>query len=568
MQFFEIKKILSLADFNFKNNLIFSLISSFLEVVSLGSLIPLVIVLVEGEGDVFQKIEKFLPITLKNDNFSDYYLSFTLLILAIYLLTLIIYIFLRYLIKRNILRFQANLAHKIFSEYLKRDFQVLVNEKVSNVHNTIAAETKRFTGGILNSLFEIISKLNVLILICIFLLWYKPIITSIIILSGVILMGFLFFIFKKRIYKFNHVISEKNSQNFEFLRTGLNSFLDLKIFNLSINFLEKYRKNCLDINNQNLNIEMISLFPKLLVESVIILVFFTAIVFSNIDIKDNLLLISVFVFSFYKIYPYLSQIFNYMVLLQASKSSIKKIINSLNNFDTKNANLKKSNINFNKDLILKDIDFSYDDKTIDKFNLNKFNLKINNGDIVGIIGPTGSGKTTIINILLGLLKPKSGQVLVDGVCLDHSNLELWMTKISYASINPFFTNNSIKKNITFKDALTDDEEIRLKKIYEVTLLDDVFKKLADQDLTIISDSNLNLSSGQKQRVNIARALFKGANLVFFDEPTSALDFETEEKVLEKIMTSGLINTAVFATHRKEVLKYCDKVFDLTKTQLT
>ena len=96
------------------------------------------------------------------------------------------------------------------------------------------------------------------------------------------------------------------------------------------------------------------------------------------------------------------------------------------------------------------------------------------------------------------------------------------------------------------------------------MLNSFIKNLPDKDLTIISDSNLNISSGQKQRINIARSLFKDASLIFFDEPTSSLDFETEEKILNKLISSGFLKTAVFATHRKEVLKYCNKVIDLSK----
>ena len=349
MQLIEIKKILSIANFKFKKNLILSLFSSFLEVLSLGSLIPLIIILVDEQGAIIQKYEKFIPISINKSSFSEHYLKFTFIILTFYLLALVIYVFFRYLIKLNILRFQAELAYKIFNQYLKRDYQKLVNEKVANVHNIISAETKRFSGGVLNSLFEILSKITVLALICIFLFWYKPILTSIVIIFGIILMGILFFLFKTRISKFNNTISKKNSQNFDFLRTGLNSFLDLKIFNLSTDFLEKYKQNCLEINNQNLNIEMISLFPKLLIESIIIIVFFIVIAFSNFDIKENLLLISIFVFSFYKIYPYLSQIFNYVVLFKASKSSISQILNSFQNLNSNESkNIKKLNINFEK----------------------------------------------------------------------------------------------------------------------------------------------------------------------------------------------------------------------------
>ena len=114
-----------------------------------------------------------------------------------------------------------------------------------------------------------------------------------------------------------------------------------------------------------------------------------------------------------------------------------------------------------------------------------------------------------------------------------------------------FSNNSIKRNITFKNILSNNEKLRLKKIYEITMLDKMFDKFPNKDLTIISDSNLNLSSGQKQRINIARSLFKDASLIFFDEPTSSLDFETEEMILEKIIKSGIVKTAIFATHRKK-----------------
>ena len=190
-------------------------------------------------------------------------------------------------------------------------------------------------------------------------------------------------------------------------------------------------------------------------------------------------------------------------------------------------------------------------------------MNISEGDKVAIIGETGSGKTTLLHMMMGLILPDQGNLLInEKINYDIKYFSSLIKNISYINQNPFFFEDTILNNICLKTDLSNDEKIKLEKIKEIIFGEDFFKKFSKGLNTLLNTSGLNLSTGQRQRINLARGIFKENSIIFMDEPTSALDYETEKIILNKIFNSDLVKTSIIATHRKSILNYCNKVIEI------
>ena len=210
-----------------------------------------------------------------------------------------------------------------------------------------------------------------------------------------------------------------------------------------------------------------------------------------------------------------------------------------------------------KEISLTDVSFKYD-SIENKFSLNKLNLRIKKHDKIGIMGKTGSGKTTIMNLLTGLLLPDKGEIIIN----DKSNfyLDSWQNALSYVPQKIYITNSSIKFNITFKNILTNKEQEKLNEVLKKVNLYDFVDSLYNKADTLLGEGGNNLSGGQSQRLGIARALYKDSQIIILDEATSALDEYTEEQILEKIYSKIDNKTIISISHKKSSLKYCDKIY--------
>ena len=198
---------------------------------------------------------------------------------------------------------------------------------------------------------------------------------------------------------------------------------------------------------------------------------------------------------------------------------------------------------------------------------DKINLNIRKGEIFGIIGQTGSGKSTLIDLLIGLLDPTNGKILVDGIDIKENKLN-WFEKIGYVPQNMYLNDDSIKKNIafTYDENKIDNEKVidSAKKAKITDLIDNREDKL---EARVGERGNL-LSGGQKQRLGLARALYQNTSeLLVLDEFTSALDKETEEEIMQEIINFRKNKTIIMSTHKQNLLNYCDKIYDIEKNKL-
>ena len=195
--------------------------------------------------------------------------------------------------------------------------------------------------------------------------------------------------------------------------------------------------------------------------------------------------------------------------------------------------------------------------------IKNLNFNIKKGEFVGIKGKSGSGKTTLIDILMGLIEPTSGNVKSDGIKIK-KDLHSWRTKCSYVPQNISLINDTISSNIAFGENKENIDNNKVMNCLLISGLADFVNKLKNKDQTIIGENGLAISGGQRQRLAIARAIYRNPEIIFFDEATSALDKNTELELIESILNLKGKITIIFISHNSNVLKICDEIIDLDK----
>ena len=222
-----------------------------------------------------------------------------------------------------------------------------------------------------------------------------------------------------------------------------------------------------------------------------------------------------------------------------------------------------NNLNFKNKIILDNVSFSYPGYDNNKI-IKNLTIQIKSGDKIGIIGSSGSGKSTFINLIMGFLKPTEGKILIDDV--DVTSLKYRINNLGFVPQEIFLLEDSVIKNIALG---IDDEKINLDKIKAVSMSAQIYNnidQLQDKFNTVVNERGINFSVGQKQRLGVARALYRNTNILILDESTSSLDENTEKKFVEDIFSISNNQTIIFISHRMSALKKCSKIFDIEKNK--
>jgi len=226
----------------------------------------------------------------------------------------------------------------------------------------------------------------------------------------------------------------------------------------------------------------------------------------------------------------------------------------------------KPELSFNKIIKLKNVRFSYQDSSCEV--INNINLTIPKNSVIGFAGPTGCGKTTLVDIILGLLKPQKGEIIIDDTEIDDDNITSWQRKIGYVPQEIYLSDDTILKNIAFG---VQDKDISYKQVQyaaQIAAIDNFIENELPQKYdTVIGERGIRLSGGERQRIGLARALYRNPEVLVLDEATSSLDGTTEEYVLKAIHSAAQSRTVIMIAHRLNTLKDCDQIYILEKGRI-
>ena len=545
-------------------------LATILESLSIGIILPLISILLKGEIDTSFFSYFFVLGSLEGKSLVYVGLSVTLIIFLIKNLGLVFNLWQQTKFLRDL---QFELTNRLFKYYLKSDYIFFLQNNSAHLYRNLTDIISAFVSyikGIMIFIGEIIVFVGIA-----FILFYVNFLGTIIILFSVGVVSFV--IYFLTIGKISLLGKQRNIVGGELnkhLLQGMASAKDVKILDRETDLIYQVNKNSFRHTSIIQIIHFITGLPRFSFEMLMVCAF-SALVFVMTGAKretiDIIQYLGIFAVASFRIVPGASRILSSFQNIKYIEPSVKLLIQE---FDLKDNSYVKKNylpkdpsvpIKFQKEINLKNLSFSY--PTRKEFLLSRISMTIKKGDFIGIIGETGSGKSTLINLLIGLLKPSEGKVEVDEFNIN-LNLPEWYKKIGYVPQSVYLIDDTIKKNIAFGLPNDDIDDDLVGKAVEKASLNKFINDLPNGLETIVGEKGIRLSGGQQQRIGIARALYRDPEILILDEATSSLDQATEKRIIESIKFFKGKKTIIIVTHRLFTVKNCDKIFFVDKGKVT
>ena len=536
------------------------------ETIGIGFVIP-VIEAISNYDNFSLRLKKLNFINIDNFDQNTVVKIVIGILLVIYTIKNIFLTILSYLQFQFLKDIKFELGDIAFNVYLKKNFIHHLNTNSSKIIRNINDTT--FATEAVKNLMIIISETFVVIGISIFLFIFQPVSTLICLILMISFMFIFQFFFheKSKLYGEGRFNSEE--KKLKFIKDIFGSIKDIKIKKKENFFLKKFNFVNKMLTQYEMRQNFLSSLPRFWLEwatifLMVVLVFY----FVSLELNSEkyFVILGVFAASAFRLMPSFSRIISALQRMKFIHPVLKefnKIALDNSEFILENKQGDEKSFPFKKNIKFENISFYYLEK--EKKIFDKVNFQINKGEFVGISGKSGSGKSTLISLLTGLLKAKSGKIVIDDQIdiLEPQNLNNWQKKIGYVPQNIFIHDSSVIENVAFG---VEENSIDIPKI--ISLLKTMQLNQFAKDLEVNKKTNLGeygdkISGGQKQRIGIARALYNDPEILILDEATSALDKENEQKIINDLVKLKNKNiTILMISHRESTLKNCDKHFSL------
>jgi ABC-type multidrug transport system fused ATPase/permease subunit len=574
-----LKKIFNLLDYEEKKRALFLLILIFIvsifDIIGIASVLPFISLLIN-------------PMIIENNNYLIYFykksgiLGITsinqfLFVLGLGILILLITsIFLRLLTNYAAVRFalmrEYSISRRLFLGYLYQPYIYFLNRFAADFNKNIFSEVNTVVNRSIVTGINLIShSITCLSLLILIFISTDPIIASIVILILFFFYIIIFYSIKKILSSIGFERLENNKLRFNIADEAFGAIKAVKLAGLENIYINRFSRPALIYSKNNSLSYLISIFPRAVIEAILfggILILILTLIMKGNSFQDIIPSIVFYVFIGYRLIPALQQVYFSATQIYFSEAGIETLNKDLVSFQS----IKKETgdivqLPFSKSITLKKIYFNYPNSKI--LALKDINLTIPAFSKVGIVGRTGSGKTTLTDIILGLLDPKQGMLTIDENPITINNKHFWQKNIGYVPQEIYLANDTIAANIAFGlDVKNIDSQLIQESAKIANLHDFVINELPEKYNTIIGERGIRLSGGQRQRIAIARALYNKPKLLIFDEATSSLDNFTEKEVIGAIknMRNKQI-TIIMIAHRLNTVKDCDVIFVLEKGEL-
>lgn len=530
---------------------------TFLEVLSLSIIYPLVKVMM-GESNL-----EYINYVKEIGIFKKYPLIFMLCIIL-----MIVFIFknvVSYLIRVWLAKFSwitlVVLRKRVVKDYTKLEYESFLAKGVVYVNSAINEYTRIIIQGMEASI-RLIGEILIFFLIIGYLLFLNLKVTIILLFFVFIIALTYYLITYKKVF-----IQGKENQEGEKILYSSSYYLfrgikEIKILRKENYLINKLINGAKKISNANIQNQKIKLLPKYLLEAFFIIFGCSFIIFStkiNYDNSELIPLISVYAFAALRLMPSVSQIGVCINDLNFAISPTNLVYadiyeKNFNNYISINKKKNRDDVKF-KLMNLEGVSFNY--KNSEKNILQNLNLEVKKNDFIGIIGQSGVGKSTLIDMILGYLKPTIGKVHIIN---EKNNIIRSDDIMSYVAQEPIVIQGSISENIRLDEKESPENDLKVKNAIKFAELESFVNTLGQGINTILGEGGTNLSIGQKQRLALARCFYSQREIMILDEPSSALDQETQDNIFDNLNFLKGKKTIILITHNHSTLKYCDKIF--------
>jgi ABC-type multidrug transport system fused ATPase/permease subunit len=570
------KKLIFLLNYHEKKNAVFllimSIIMALLDMIGVASILPFMTVLtntslIETNFILNTMFKASSIFGVQNNQQFIFILGFILFFILI--ISQLFKAFTTYLQFKFILMLEHSISKRLVEGYLYQPYSWFLNRNSADLGKTILSEVSNVVGNGVGKLMEIITKGAVSIAILILLIIVDLKLTLIVGFTLSVVYFLIYYGFKDYLSEIGEKSLENNQHRFKAISEAFGAAKEIKVGALEQTYIKSFSNSSEYFTRFNAFSLIISSLPRFFLEiitfgGVILLILY--IMAKSDSFIDALPVISLYVFAGYRLMPAAQGIFASFTQLTFVIPSLDKLYDDIKNIKISKENQDQTVIPFNKTINLKNIHFSYPD--ISRTTLKDVTLNIPVKSTVGFVGATGSGKTTTVDIILGLLDPQKGTLEVDGKVITEHNSRSWQRNIGYVPQYIYLSDDTIAANIAFGVATKDIDQEAVEKASKIACLHQfVLNELPKKYQTLIGERGVRLSGGQRQRIGIARALYHNPQVIILDEATSALDNATEKKVMDAINNFEKKITIIIIAHRLNTVKNCNIIYLFDKGEV-
>ena len=475
-----------------------------------------------------------------------------------------------YLQLRYTFSLESSISKRLLESYLRQTYSWFLDKHSGDMGKGILSEVAETIHYSLTPLLGMISQLFLTILLIILIVLVNPLVALITLLFLLVLNLLIFNKVKNWIKLIGINKVKHNQRRYKTVVEAFGAIKEIKLSGIEKIYSNKFSSAANDFSTANSNVQIVSILPKYLLEA-LSFGFLILFILYNLSLGNNLTevlpILSMFAFAALRLIPAFQQIFASLNKINFSTKGLDDILYRLN--ENKNLEISKktnNSLQIKNKIEINNLNFVYPNSN--RMALNKINLSIPSGKKIGIVGSTGSGKTTLVDILLGLLKPTNGDISLDGSEISKLGLREWQNSIGYVPQNIFLSDKTIAENIAFGLSLEELDIDRVKEVCKIASLHNFISEELEQSyFTEVGERGIRLSGGQRQRIGIARALYNNPSLLVLDEATSALDNLTEKVIIESIANHSKNITTIIIAHRLNTIKNCDCIYYLEKGEI-
>ncbi|MEM6460762.1 MAG: ABC transporter ATP-binding protein [Pseudomonadota bacterium] len=469
-----------------------------------------------------------------------------------------------------------NLSTELLRTYLSQPYEFFLGQHTGEMGTKILAECQTVVGQFYRPAANIIASLFSILAILGLLLWVNPGVTIVCLAVLTVFYGSVFFGVRRRLQKFGEIRITTNKLRYRIANEALSGIKEIKLLGREANYLDRFAIPAREMTRTQIYSAVVSELPGYFLQGIafagIILLSLVLLGKADLDgggaLGEIVPLLGVFAFAGQRLIPELQRIYLSFSLLQYGSAALLALHGDLKlRLDERQLEPPaSSSMGLKKHLELVDVTYRYPNAK--QAGLSHVSLKIAAGEKVGIVGSTGAGKTTLADLLLGLILPESGEIRVDGSAVTPENRRAWQRTVGYVPQDIYLIDATIIENIGFGLPRDRINTVRAKEACRIAQLDNFIEsELPHGYDTMIGERGIRLSGGQRQRIGIARALYHDAEFFVFDEATSALDNLTESEVMSAINSLPGDKTVLLIAHRLSTLRQCDRIIVLDQGRL-
>ena len=572
-----IKKILFLLSSSERKSayliLFFTFITALVDMMGVASILPFVAILSNPgliETNIILNIT-FNQLTIFGVKTEEEFLfALGIIVFLLLMLSLIVKALTTYLQERFVQLSEYNIGKRLIEIYLRQPYSWFLNRNSADLGKNILSEVMQVINNGIRPLIELIAKSLIAIALIILLFIFDPILTIIVGSSLGSTYVLIFYFVRNYLDKSGSLRLKNNHLRFTAVNEAFSAIKEIKLGGLEKIFINIFSNSALIVAKSQAVALVVSQLPKYILEAIAfggILLIILYIMTQTGNFNSALPIISLYAFAGYRLLPALQQIYVSFTQLIFVGPSLSKLFSDMTNKNILIENQDKGFLFPKNQIVLKNICYDYPDSM--RTTIKNINIEILAKSIVGFVGPTGSGKTTLVDIILGLLDPKKGSLEIDGKIITKQNIRSWQRSIGYVPQNIYLSDDTIAANIAFGVQRNEIDLDLIEKSSKIANLHNfIINELPKKYDTIIGERGIRLSGGQRQRIGIARALYNNPKVLILDEATSSLDNQTEELVIKQVLNSNQDMTIIMIAHRLNTVKGCDIIFKLDKGEIT